>query len=304
LEGRTVSVDGYRFGFQNQEKDDEVLGLGNSYSAEYWQYSPRIARRVNIDPKLRIWISSYHSYSNNPICKVDRLGASDDDYRIDREGNLELVRKTKDNYNTITGIGSNNREMTITVSKGIIENAERNIECKLTRSFLNDNNNSVLENCQYCVDLYNGSEDELMPTFIFFANVTDVEWSLYSAGEESIIATSHNSSTEVSWQIIKNDQSFLNSSFNRFDHNHPAGSTSPSGLYSENKRGDMALILSMKKTFINQNIKFNIYTIKEGFTEYDENSKLKAVVTSKKMERPLTEKQDFSLSNNLLFTHD
>jgi hypothetical protein len=30
LDGRTVSVEGYRYGFQNQEKDDDIKGEGNS----------------------------------------------------------------------------------------------------------------------------------------------------------------------------------------------------------------------------------------------------------------------------------
>ena len=31
LDGRTVSLEGYRFGYQGSEKDDEFKGYGNSY---------------------------------------------------------------------------------------------------------------------------------------------------------------------------------------------------------------------------------------------------------------------------------
>ena len=44
---------GYRYGFQNQEKDDEIKGEGISYTAEYWEYDSRLGRRWNLDPHTR-----------------------------------------------------------------------------------------------------------------------------------------------------------------------------------------------------------------------------------------------------------
>src|SRR5690606_18721571 len=41
---------GYKYGFNGQEKDNEVYGDGNSYTAEFWQYDPRLGRRWNVDP--------------------------------------------------------------------------------------------------------------------------------------------------------------------------------------------------------------------------------------------------------------
>ena len=40
----------YRYGFNGQEKDNEVYGEGNSYTAEFWEYDPRLGRRWNCDP--------------------------------------------------------------------------------------------------------------------------------------------------------------------------------------------------------------------------------------------------------------
>ena len=39
---RTMNSALYRFGFNGQEKDDEVYGEGKSYSAEFWQYDTRL----------------------------------------------------------------------------------------------------------------------------------------------------------------------------------------------------------------------------------------------------------------------
>ena len=74
LDGRTVSG-GYRFGFQNQEKDDEIKGEGNSYTAEYWEYDSRLGRRWNLDPIIKEHESSYASFANNPIWFRDPNGA-------------------------------------------------------------------------------------------------------------------------------------------------------------------------------------------------------------------------------------
>jgi len=65
----------YRYGFNGQEKDDEVEGQGNSYTAEYWQYSSRLGRRWNIDPIVKISESPYATFNNNPIYFVDVSGA-------------------------------------------------------------------------------------------------------------------------------------------------------------------------------------------------------------------------------------
>ena len=68
---------GYTFGFNGQEKDNEVYGEGNSYTAEYWQYDPRLGRRWNLDPVFKPWRSPYDAFDNSPICRVDPSGADD-----------------------------------------------------------------------------------------------------------------------------------------------------------------------------------------------------------------------------------
>jgi YD repeat-containing protein len=78
MPGRGFSHKTYRFGFGNQEKDDEIIGEGNSYTAEYWQYDPLLGRRWNIDPITKSWESSYAAFSNNPICFNDPSGLSSD----------------------------------------------------------------------------------------------------------------------------------------------------------------------------------------------------------------------------------
>jgi len=66
--------DDYRFGFNGQEKVNEIAGTGNHTTALFWEMDPRIARRWNLDPKPTIGISDYSILGNNPIRNVDVLG--------------------------------------------------------------------------------------------------------------------------------------------------------------------------------------------------------------------------------------
>jgi RHS repeat-associated protein len=74
LPGRTWNAEAYRFGFNNQERDNEVAGNGNSYTAEYWQYDNRLGRRWNVDPVVKVWESPYAAFANNPIVFTDPSG--------------------------------------------------------------------------------------------------------------------------------------------------------------------------------------------------------------------------------------
>jgi len=59
----------YLFGFQGQEKDDEIKGNGNSINYKYRMYDPRIGRFFSIDPLTPDYpeYSPYHFSSNQPI---------------------------------------------------------------------------------------------------------------------------------------------------------------------------------------------------------------------------------------------
>ena len=74
---RNYSSPSYRYGFQGQEKDDEVKGSGNSYTAEFWQYDSRVGKRWNRDPIVKKHESPYATYAtfaNNPIWFRDLYG--------------------------------------------------------------------------------------------------------------------------------------------------------------------------------------------------------------------------------------
>ncbi len=66
--------DNYRFGYNTQEKVNEVSGKGNHYTAPYWEYDPRIAGRWNCDPVVDPSQSPYSVLDRSPIWKNDVKG--------------------------------------------------------------------------------------------------------------------------------------------------------------------------------------------------------------------------------------
>ena len=76
LDSRTVSLEGYRFGYQGSEKDNEFKGEENSYTTEFRQLDPRLGRWLSVDPVIQPWQSVYCSMDNNPVLLNDIFGAT------------------------------------------------------------------------------------------------------------------------------------------------------------------------------------------------------------------------------------
>lgn len=74
LPKRHGSVDSYRYGFQGQEKDDEVKGEGNSINYKYRMHDPRIGRFMKVDPLTDRypWYTPY-SFSGNKVIQFREL---------------------------------------------------------------------------------------------------------------------------------------------------------------------------------------------------------------------------------------
>jgi RHS repeat-associated protein len=67
--------DGYRFGFQGQEKDDEVHGAtGTSLAFEYRMHDPRVGRFLSIDPLTAKYpYNSPYAFSENKVIEFIEL---------------------------------------------------------------------------------------------------------------------------------------------------------------------------------------------------------------------------------------
>ncbi|MES2141131.1 MAG: RHS repeat-associated core domain-containing protein [Bacteroidota bacterium] len=77
MPGRSlVGANGYKYGFNGKEKDDEVSGNGNSYDFGARIYDTRLGRWLSLDPLQARYpsISPYAYCANNPIAAIDPDG--------------------------------------------------------------------------------------------------------------------------------------------------------------------------------------------------------------------------------------
>ena len=85
---RHGSSNSYRYGFQGQEKDNEIKGEGNSYDFGARMLDPRVGRWFSTDPKESKYpsMSPYITFNNNPVIYDDPTGES---------GEITINKKTR-----------------------------------------------------------------------------------------------------------------------------------------------------------------------------------------------------------------
>jgi RHS repeat-associated protein len=76
MPGRCFSSEIYRYGFNGQENDNEVKGIGNSISFKYRSYDPRLGKFLSVDPLFKDypWNSTYAFAENRVIDGIDLEG--------------------------------------------------------------------------------------------------------------------------------------------------------------------------------------------------------------------------------------
>ncbi|MDR6338931.1 RHS repeat-associated protein [Filimonas zeae] len=170
----------------------------NMYDAFYRNLDPQIGRFWQIDPKIEQGyenVSTYSSMHNNPILISDPLGDFDD-YKLKQDGNIELVKTTNDKTDKLYATDQNgnvNKDKSITVQKGIINNVQ--------------NNPPTSENPNGTTTLGTISNKAVANSvFKFLADNSSVEWGMISFGQaatgsavqDTRITTSHDKSSNRS----------------------------------------------------------------------------------------------------------
>jgi len=77
---RTGSSSSYRYGFQGQEKDDEIKGEGNSLNYTFRMHDPRIGRFFAVDPLFKEYPHyTPYSFSGNKVTNhIEREGLEEE----------------------------------------------------------------------------------------------------------------------------------------------------------------------------------------------------------------------------------
>ncbi len=76
MPGRKYSSDGYRYGFNGKENDNDVKGAGNQQDYGMRVYDPRLGKFLSEDPLTQKYpeLTPYQFASNNPIKMIDLDG--------------------------------------------------------------------------------------------------------------------------------------------------------------------------------------------------------------------------------------
>jgi RHS repeat-associated protein len=89
MPGRNGSTGAYRYGFQGQEKDDEVKGEGNSVNYKYRMHDPRVGRFFAVDPlapKYPEWAP--YAFSGNQVIHTSELEGLEPNDNLLKESNM------------------------------------------------------------------------------------------------------------------------------------------------------------------------------------------------------------------------
>ena len=176
---------------------EEALDI-DLYEMEFRNYDPAIGRFMSIDPlaEQRNWLTPYNFVQNNPIMRVDPSGLLDD-YGIDQNGNVTLIKETDDKFDRLYSVTSDENGEVIKDENGEAVKNDTNGDGKVNNrdSSGKIRDRSVLPELAKVKETTKGNEDgefnlrdvtrgegsqsDLFKVFNFAANNSNMEWSLY-----------------------------------------------------------------------------------------------------------------------------
>lgn len=200
----------------NGQELEESLGL-NVLEMTYRQYDPAIGRFYVIDPlgEERNWLSPYNFVQNNPILRIDPTGLLDNDYGVDQNGKVELIKKTDDETDTLYSVTrSEDGELVKDESGEVIKNdtngdgeVGEGDSVTVDKGILNNKKTNTVEarnGKEYTFDQFNITGDsQAQSLFEFVGANSNVEWSLTGVGSKNgaqgsnILTTSHIENSDI-----------------------------------------------------------------------------------------------------------
>lgn len=100
---RSTALGKYRYGFQGQEKDNELKGDGKHISFGDYGLDVRTGRRWNMDPVMNSSVSSYAVFNDNPLRFVDPTGETPYDWIKNKNGVYQWDSKVSSKADTPAG---------------------------------------------------------------------------------------------------------------------------------------------------------------------------------------------------------
>lgn len=130
MPNRHGSSSAYRYGFQGQEKDDELKGEGNSLNYTFRMHDPRVGRFFAVDPleKDYPWYTPY-SFSGNKVIAFTELEGMEESWAITSTGaqkNQGPTQAVLDAYRSEALVNKAiNEKMRLFIAPGFYKNPEQ-----------------------------------------------------------------------------------------------------------------------------------------------------------------------------------
>jgi hypothetical protein len=286
----TLSKGRYKETFPNKEtvqigtvllntKTNKIIEFLEEDSTEYAYQAEYSTRWLSPDPLAEKYpqLSPYVFCANNPLRYIDPDGRMLNDYTVDVNGNVELAKITKDNFDILynkEGYEAGKRDYDdsgtksgIKIEKGEVKNINH-----VKIHFVDSGGDRIGEKTTY--DKYEVTSDIKATNILNFLDKnTNVEWgNVYaetSTGDKiNIILTSHQESTVGNATVgfleryLGKDHKII-----RDDHIHPSGNSQPSG-----EKGDIGRTKDILK--YSPNARFRILT-NGKYYEYNQKGLIK-----------------------------
>jgi hypothetical protein len=182
----------YRFGFNGQEKVNEIAGAGNHNTALFWEYDTRLGRRWNLDPVVKDYESGYACLGNSPIWALDYNGA--DSFIFNTTKIRDVQTQDLDGYH--------NETVNVTENKSLIR-----IKAPGEHTFFNSTNNVTVTNGE--ITYQNESMTQFFPIDpngkFSKATTTTWAWGLLEAEDQGMVSLAKLAPRSLLNELAKED---------------------------------------------------------------------------------------------------